>query len=151
MNEAVARQKGQPAQDMPKDADVGTNLDLGELPDYVNEDEDDDWIEHDTDTESIPDEGDRASSRTLSPGPISPAFSAHRLRIFERTFQSIVFGLGVESIDEVVKTVNAWIGGATVFRTGEAIAALRVMEEDGRVKLWDGKVFMPETYYMVGR
>jgi hypothetical protein len=118
--------------------------------DEEEEEEDDDWIEHDddffADTASIVSISSRASSRTLSPGPTTRALSETRVRTFDRAFHSIVFGFGYAGIDEVVKTVNAWLTGQTTFRKGEALAALRVMEEEGKIKMSGGKVYVPEAY-----
>jgi hypothetical protein len=112
--------------------------------------EDDSWIDHDDDffanERSIISISSRASSRTLSPGSTIAALPEARVRTFDRAFHSIVFGFGYAGIDEVVKTVNAWLTGQASFRKGEAIAALGVMQEEGKVRMWGGKVYVPEAY-----
>ncbi|KAF2820477.1 hypothetical protein CC86DRAFT_411779 [Ophiobolus disseminans] len=132
---------------------------------YSNDLEDDSWIEHDDsgvytwmdDEDASPEVNNRmsrASSRTLSPEPepstiqtVSPA----RLLAFERTFHGIIFGLGHEKIDQVAKTINAWLKGQVPFHNGEVMLALRGMEEKGQLRLHDGKVFLPEAYHLVER
>lgn len=125
-----------------------------ELPD-AGDVVDDSWIEPDNvenftwpyDTPAT--NNSRASSRTLSPSPTPNLISAARLQAFEHAFNAIVFGLGYEDISQVVKVVNPWLKRQTPFRNGEALVALRAMEEKGLVRLKGGKVYLPEAWEMV--
>lgn len=83
---------------------------------------------------------------TLSPGLIVPALSPARLLAFEKTFSAIASGFCVASIEQVVKSVNK---EGISFLVGEAWAALRNMQEKGQVRLWGGRVYMPEAWELV--
>lgn len=130
-----------------------------EMHDAEGEDvRDDSWIDYDNTShytwpyDNSTTHDDRERARTVSPSPSSPAtISKARLRVFERTFSSIVFGMGYEDISQVTKTVNSWLEGLVPFRMCEATLALRAMEGKGLVKFCGGKVYLPEAFGLVGR
>jgi hypothetical protein len=87
----------------------------------------------------------RSLSRTLSVQPASPLQSS-RQRLFHATFRSMVF-LECEEVGRVVASINTWLRGRHLpFSQAEARAAFGPLEAAGEVRLYAGKVYVPEGY-----
>lgn len=124
------------------------------------EEEDTSWIDDD---EPVEDEaahlfdldanvqsshGHTSGSSTPAPATAPPApkiASAKTILKFQIALRSIIFGLGYETIDRVIHSVNGYVSGKRApFLRHEGVAALEGLADKGDVRVENGVVYFSE-------